>query len=106
MKQNITTVESLATSLRLTEPTIADNGFATAVMAQLPRANELAAWKKNTLLLAATALGSAVVAWKVPLTAVPELLAAATADWLMLFGTAVMVTYSAAAAAVWTARKF
>ncbi len=105
MKNDPPALEPLAARLRTTEPTLPGSTFTAAVMANLPRADALATWQKNTIILAATALGSAVVAWQLPSTNAAGLLMAATTDWVVLLGTAVVVTYSAAVAAVWTARK-
>lgn len=101
----MTDVDTFAARLRETEPTITDGDFTAAVMTQLPRSKELSAWKKNAILLAATALSSAVVAWQVPLTAVPDLLDAAATDWPALLGTAIVLAYSAAGAAIWATHR-
>jgi hypothetical protein len=102
MSTDTTLVESTAAQLRRTEPIIADSGFTHAVMAQLPRTRQLSTWQKNTILLAATSLGSAFVAWQAPVSAIPTLLDAASADWPVLLSAAVIAVYGAAIATVWT----
>ncbi|RLB66670.1 MAG: hypothetical protein DRH08_05580 [Deltaproteobacteria bacterium] len=102
MNKDINTLDSILVRLRQTEPTITDDGFTPAVMAQLPCSRKLSAWQKNTILLAATALGSAFVAWQAPITAIPVLLDAATINWPMLLSAAVIAAYGAALATVWT----
>ena len=105
MKTDITAIDSISARLRQTEPTITDGDFTAAIMTQLPRSRDLPAWQKNLILLTATALGSAIVTWQVPLTAIPDLLNVAATDWLALLGTAVVLAYGAAGAAVWMARS-
>jgi len=106
MTENNTAVDRMTAHLVQTEPTFTDTGFTAAVMTQLPRSDELPAWQRNAIMLAATALASAIVAWQAPITALPDLLAAAAADWSTLLGAAIAVTYGTAIAAVWTARKY
>jgi hypothetical protein len=105
MTTDSTLVESTSAQLRRTEPVITDSGFTRAVMAQLPRTRKLSTWQKNTILLAATTLGSAFVAWQAPVTAIPALLDAASADWPALLIAAVIATYGAAITTIWTAHR-
>ena len=103
MKQDDTMLDMITAQLRETEPTIADGGFTVAVTV---RSSGLPAWKKNTILLIATTLGSAIVASKVPATFVPDLLNTVASDWMVTFGAAAVMVYGSAMAALWTARRY
>lgn len=105
MTKDIDTLESTLARLRDTEPTIADNGFTAAVMTRLPRANELPTWISNAIVLGATAMGSAIVAWRIPLPPAAVLLEAATTNLPALLAAAVALTYGTAAGALWTANR-
>lgn len=58
--------DKLLAGLRRTEPYIEDRGFAQTVLAQLPPVRSLPLWEKNSIMLLATALGSALAAWQIP----------------------------------------
>ena len=59
--------ESLLGALRNTEPYIADAGFSAAVISRVATTSRLPGWLANLILLAFTAIGSALVAWITPL---------------------------------------
>ncbi len=59
--------ESLLGALRNTEPYIADAGFSAAVISRVATTRRLPGWLANLILLAFTAIGSALVAWITPL---------------------------------------
>ena len=106
MKSDIATLDALAARLRQTEPAVADGNFTAAVMAQLPPTNVRPTWLRDGLLLGATALGSAIVAWQTPLPAVASLLDAVSTNFQALTLAGVGLTYGAAFAAVWVANRY
>ena len=71
-------IDDIFGELRVTEPYLSDDGFSSAVMLRLPEAAELPLWVKNLILLAATAFGSALVTWQLPLEKLTTLLATQT----------------------------
>jgi len=105
MTKDIDRLETTLARLRESEPTIADDGFTAAVMTQLPRARELPTWISNAILLGATTMGSAIVAWRIPLPPAGVLLEAVTTNLPALLIAAVALTYSTAAGALWTASR-
>lgn len=99
------TLESRFATARRSEPYLDGTGFTLAVMAELPRREELPTWIKNVILLAATAVGSAVAAWQLPPVvklAGETFSAAMNAEVLAL---AALVVYTASLGVVWVARK-
>ncbi len=70
-------IDNLCAELRISEPYLADSGFTAVVMAQLPRTRELPLGIKNLILLAATTLGSAIVAMQLPADNVASVLLSA-----------------------------
>jgi|GEM_PF-6021445 len=105
IKKNRPGPDTVAARLRRTEPVIADEAFVAAVMTRLPASRTLPAWLKNVILLIATALGSAIVAWHVPVTILPALLNTAVADWPEVLGSSIVLIYAAAFAALWTTAR-
>jgi len=105
MTKDIDKFDAHLARLRESEPTIVDDGFTAAVMTRLPRANALPAWISNSIVLGATAIGSAIVAWRIPLPPAGVLLDAATTNLPALLIAAVALTYSTAAGALWTANR-
>ncbi len=105
MKKNAPDLDTVAARLRQTEPAVADEAFVAAVMTRLPASEALPSWLKNVILLAATALGSAIVAWHVPVAILPELLNTAVADWPEVLGSSIALIYAAAFAALWTTAR-
>src|SRR3990172_2412639 len=63
-------LEALFATMRQSEPYLPDDGFTARVMANLPKVRELPEWQKNGILLAFTALGSALAAWPLPVDAI------------------------------------
>lgn len=61
---------ALFADMRQSEPYLPDDGFTAHVMARLPKPRELPDWQKNGILLAFTALGSAIAAWTLPVDAI------------------------------------
>ncbi len=105
MNEDSAHLDTLAARLRKTEPAIADGDFTRAVLAQLPPGRARRAWLHDALLLGATALASAIVAWRIPFPAVVSLLDAVSADFQALTLAGVILTYATAAAAVWAANR-
>jgi hypothetical protein len=101
---NATELNTITVLLRGSEPVIDDDFFSASVMTKLPQIHELPLWKKNTLLITATAISSAFVAWQLPQVAIVDVLNAITTDWLALLTLTVPLTYVAAVAAMWAAR--
>lgn len=90
---------------RQSEPYLDDAGFTPAVMSELPRRNELPLWLKNVILLAATALGSAVAVWQLPPVLTLADKAASAATNLEFIAMAAIAVYAASLGVVWAARK-
>jgi len=105
MTTDIDKLDATLARLRESEPSIADDGFTAAVMTRLPRANALPTWISNTIMLGATAMGSAIVAWRIPLPPADVVLEVATANLPALLIAAVALTYSTAAGALLTANR-
>lgn len=97
-------LDQLFQELRQTEPYLPDTGFTAAVIVQLPRRNELPLWIKNLLLLAATAAGSAVVAWQLPAAELLSFMASSTLTPQFL-GAATIAVYLFSYAAVWVSQQ-
>jgi len=105
MTTDIDKLDATLARLRESEPTISDDGFTAAVMIRLPHNNELPTWISNAIMLGATAMGSAIVAWRIPLPPANVLLEVATANLPALLIAAVALTYTTAAGALWTAGR-
>ena len=90
--------------LRNNEPEFRDNRFTAGVMNRLPTRHTLPVWQKNTLLLAATTMGSGLATAQISRPVITDMLIIAAANWTLLFSTAAVITYISAAAAVWIAR--
>lgn len=106
MKYDMTNIDTIAARLRQTETNFDDDSFTAAVVTQLPGSSRLSTWQRNAILLTATALGSSIGAWQLPRGAILELLNTAATDIPALLGTAAIITYSAAFAALWTANRY
>lgn len=63
-------LEALFATMRQSEPYLPDDGFTARVITRLPKVRELPEWQKNVILLAFTALGSAIAAWMLPVDAI------------------------------------
>lgn len=63
-------LEALFATMRQSEPYLPDDGFTARVITRLPKVRELPEWQKNGILLAFTALGSAIAAWMLPVDAI------------------------------------
>jgi hypothetical protein len=112
-------LDRIAAQLRRTEPYLPDNGFAAAVVAQLPRGRALPVWEKNLVLLLATALGSAIAATQIPFSAalgalqnlLPQFLTsygqAATSAMMPIaaFVVGIAIMYTVSFSLVWTVRR-
>ncbi|MBI2992758.1 MAG: hypothetical protein HYY48_01110 [Gammaproteobacteria bacterium] len=97
-------IDNLFSELRRTEPYLSDAGFASAVMAQVPRRRELPMWVKNLLLLSATVAGSAVVAWQLPAVELVSLITSMKLS-LQTFAAAAITVYLFSYGAIWVAEK-
>lgn len=102
MKDDSIHLDTLAARLRQTEPAITDGDFARAVLAQLPPRRVWRERLHDGLFLGATALGSAIVAWQMPLPAVTSVLDMVSANPQVAVLTGVALTYATAGAALWT----
>jgi hypothetical protein len=96
-------LNTITVFLRDSEPVIDDDCFSASVMTKLPQTHELPLWKKNTLLITATAIGSVFVAWQLPHAAIVDVLNTITTDWLTLLTLAAPLTYVTAVTAMWAA---
>ena len=101
----MTDIDKLFSELRRTEPYLPDAGFTAAVIAQLPRPNELPMWVKNAMLLAATLAGSAVVAWSMPADGMLSLITASFKLSVQLLVAASIGVYLFSYGAIWVAQK-
>lgn len=97
-------IDQLFGELRRSEPYLSDAGFASAVMAQLPRRRELPVWEKNLLLLAATVAGSAVVAWQLPAVELVSLITSMRLN-VQVIVAAVTTVYLFSYGAIWVAER-
>ncbi len=98
-------LDSQFAAARRSEPYLDDAGFTVAVMARLPRRNELPLWLKNIILLAATALGSAVAVWQLPPILSLADKAASVATNVEFIAIAAIAVYGVSLGVVWAARK-
>ena len=98
-------VESRFAATRQSEPYLDDAGFTAAIMAELPSRTELPLWLKNIILLAATALGSAIAVWQLPPVLALAEKAASVATNLEFIAIAALGIYAASLVALWVARK-
>lgn len=98
-------LESQFAAARRSEPYLDDAGFTFAVMAALPRSNELPLWVKNMILLVATALGSAIVVWQLPPVIFLGDKAASIATNFEFIAMAAMAVYTISLGVVWAARN-
>ena len=105
MTRDIENLDTTLARLRESEPTFSGGDFTASVITQLARSNQLPAWISNGILLGATALGSAIVAWQIPLAVPVGLLNAAAANFSAVLIAGVALTYSGALAAVWAAHR-
>jgi hypothetical protein len=105
MTKDISVLDTTVARLRQSEPTIAEADFTAAVITRMASTNELPAWVSNGILLAATALGSAILAWQTPLAVPTSLLNAVTTNLPAVLIASVALTYGGALAAVWTAER-
>lgn len=97
-------IDDIFKELRRTEPYLSDAGFTAAVVAQLPRPNELPMWVKNGMLLAATLAGSAVVAWALPAAEMVSLMTSFKLSVQLLVAGSIGV-YLFSYGAIWVAQK-
>lgn len=100
----MTDIDKLFSELRRTEPYLPDTGFTAAVIAQLPRPNELPVWVKNAMLLVATVAGSAVVAWSLPADEMLSLMTSFKLTVQLLVAASIGV-YLFSYGAIWVAQK-
>jgi hypothetical protein len=101
MSDDFHTLDATVTQLRQTEPTFADSHFTASVMAQVSQSHELPTWASNSILLGATALGSAILAWQTPLVDPTNLIEAVTTNLPAVLVAAAASTYGSALAAMW-----
>jgi hypothetical protein len=97
-------LDDLFRTARANEPYLTDAGFTAGVLARLPRPRELPLWLKNVVLLAATAAGSALAAWQLPVAPLAAELGALTLHPMMLAAAAIAV-YLGSYAAIWAADR-
>jgi hypothetical protein len=105
MSDDPRSLDATAAHMRQTEPAIAEDHFTAAVLVQISRPRELPTWVSNTMLLGATALGSAILAWQIPLTDLTSLLNAATTNLPAVLIAAAVSSYGGALAAIWAADR-
>lgn len=91
--------------LRDSEPLLDGGDFTAAVMTQLPRATRVPAWLQNAILLGATALGSAIVAWQTPVPPVATMAQALIASLPELVGASAALMWGAAVAGIWVVSR-
>jgi hypothetical protein len=101
MTKDIQPLDATMARLRQSEPILTDGDFTATVITQLVPTKELPVWISNGILLGATALGSAILAWQIPLAAPASLFNAATANLPAVLIAAVVFTYGGALVALW-----
>ena len=101
---NSNNFDEMLSTLRSTEPYLADDGFTSGVMARLPEARQLPFWLTNLILLGFTATGSAIAAWQLP---VMKLVSFTTSSLLSLpvLGIAAISTFVISYIVIWLAQN-
>jgi hypothetical protein len=108
---NSNNFDEMLGTLRSTEPYLADDGFTSGVMARLPEARQLPSWLTNLIMLGFTAIGSAIAAWQLPMTAwqlpVMKLVSFTTSSLLSLsvLGIAAISTFVISYIVIWLAQN-
>lgn len=105
MTDNDNKLDAMLARMRESEPTLDGDDFTAAVMAQLPRNDGVPAWLQNTILLGATALGSAIVAWQMPVPPVTVLAQSLIANLPELVGASAAMMWGSAVAGIWVASR-
>jgi hypothetical protein len=103
-------LDDMFSTLRNTEPYLADNGFTSGVLARLPEAKQLPAWLTSLIMLVFTAIGSAIAASQAPLVekfSFMELLSLATSSLVSLttLGIAAISTFVISYIIIWLAQN-
>jgi hypothetical protein len=97
-------LDILFSEARHSEPYLPGSGFTAAVMAQLPRRNELPGWIKNAVMLGATAIGSAIAVSQLsPANLISE--AASMALSMQFLVAAAVGVYLASYGVIWATQK-
>ena len=97
-------IDDIFGELRDSEPYLSDHSFTSAVMLRLPETTELPFWIKNLILLIATAFGSALATWQLPLQELIALLSFQTLS-LTVFTSAAAAIYLLSYGAIWWAQQ-
>ena len=105
MTRDIENLDATLARLRESEPAFSGGDFTASVVTRAWRSNQLPPWMSNGILLGATALGSAIVAWQIPLAAPVGLLNAAATNFSAVLIAGVALTYGGALAAIWAAGR-
>lgn len=101
MTDDTKNLDALLDSLQRSEPDLPGDAFTAAVMQRLPRAREMPTWLKDGILLGSAALGSAIVAWQMPLPRVAAIVDALIANLPELAGASLALTWGTAVTASW-----
>jgi hypothetical protein len=96
-------LDALLEQMRRTEPELPGDDFTTAVMRELPPDRAMQEWQHNALLLGATALASAIIAWQMEIPSVATMTTALLEYLPRLLGASAALTWGAAAVGIWAA---
>ena len=86
-------LDKFFSEIRSSDPYIDDDGFTLGVLNSLPAARELPLWIKNSILMLATLLGTAMAAWQLPVMELISSIATASVSIPMLIAI-VAATYA------------